>query len=82
MDELLAPAAHLHDQARALQHGDGFGGLEEAAYFTGKLFVLGDELADAPVGFGAGASLFVYVGHFISPAARNAHIVLPAATFS
>jgi len=62
--------------------GDGFGGLEDAAYHTGRLFVLGDELADAPAGFGAGASLFVYVGHFMSPAARNAHIVLPATTFA
>jgi predicted molibdopterin-dependent oxidoreductase YjgC len=46
------------------------------------LFVLGDELADQPAGFGAGASLFVYVGHHLSPAARNAHYVLPAATFA
>ncbi|HYJ79063.1 MAG TPA: molybdopterin-dependent oxidoreductase, partial [Longimicrobiaceae bacterium] len=62
--------------------GEGRGGLEEAAAWTGKLFVLGDELRDAPADFGRGAELFVYVGHFLSPAARNAHFILPAATFA
>ena len=37
---------------------------------------------DAPESFGAAASVFVYVGHFLSPAARNAHFVLPATTFA
>lgn len=61
---------------------DARGGLEEAAAHTGTLLVVGDELADAPAGFGTQASLFVYVGHFQSPAARNAHFVFPAATFA
>jgi NADH-quinone oxidoreductase subunit G len=61
---------------------DGKGGVEDAAGHAGVLLVLGDELADAPADFGAGASLFVYVGHHLSPAARNAHFVLPATTFA
>jgi NADH-quinone oxidoreductase subunit G len=61
---------------------DGKGGLEAAAGHTGVLFVLGDELADAPADFGASASLFVYVGQQLSPAARNAHFVLPSTTFA
>jgi NADH-quinone oxidoreductase subunit G len=61
---------------------DGRGGLEEAAGHRGVLLVLGDALADAPEGFGADASLFVYVGHHLGAAARNAHFVLPATTFA
>lgn len=61
---------------------DGKGGLEAVAAHDGVLLVLGDELADAPVDFGSHASLFVYVGHVLSPAARNAHFVLPVATFA
>jgi len=62
--------------------GDGLGGLDAAAGHAGVLWVLGDELSDAPAGFGSAASVFVYVGHFLSPAARNAHFVLPATTFA
>jgi NADH-quinone oxidoreductase subunit G len=61
---------------------DGTGGLEEAARQGGTLLVLGDELADAPDDFGRGAALYVYVGHFLAPAARNAHFILPATTFA
>jgi predicted molibdopterin-dependent oxidoreductase YjgC len=61
---------------------DGVGGLEQAAAHGGVLWVLGDELADAPETFGTAASVYVYVGHFLSPAARNAHFVLPATTFA
>jgi NADH-quinone oxidoreductase subunit G len=61
---------------------DGLGGLEQAAGHGGVLWVLGDELLDAPEDFGSGASVYVYVGHFLSPAARNAHFVLPATTFA
>ncbi|HET7460654.1 MAG TPA: molybdopterin-dependent oxidoreductase [Longimicrobium sp.] len=61
---------------------DGLGGVEAVAGHTGALWVLGDELSDAPADFGSGASVFVYVGHFLSPAARNAHFVLPATTFA
>jgi NADH-quinone oxidoreductase subunit G len=62
--------------------GDGLGGLDAAAGHRGVLWVLGDELSDAPAGFGSAASVFVYVGHFLSPAARNADFVLPATTFA
>jgi NADH-quinone oxidoreductase subunit G len=61
---------------------DGLGGLESAASAGGLLWVLGDELSDAPADFGASTGVFVYVGHFLSPAARNAHFVLPATTFA
>jgi NADH-quinone oxidoreductase subunit G len=61
---------------------DGKGGLESLAAHTGVLVVAGDELADADPSFGSSASLFVYVGTVQSPAARNAHFVLPAATFA
>lgn len=46
------------------------------------LIVLGDELADMPADFGSDASLFVYLGHRLHPAARNAHFVLPVSTFA
>jgi hypothetical protein len=61
---------------------DGLGGLESFGGDSGSLWVLGDELSDAPADFGASAGVFVYVGHFLSPAARNAHFVLPATTFA
>jgi NADH-quinone oxidoreductase subunit G len=60
----------------------GQGGLEEAASHTGVLLVLGDDLQDAPADFGANASLYIYVGHVAGPAARNAHVILPATTFA
>lgn len=46
------------------------------------LLVLGDDLDDAPADFGANARLFIYVGQVLNDAARNAHFVLPAATFA
>ncbi len=49
---------------------------------TDVLIVLGDELADLPADFGRDASLFVYLGHRLQPAARNAHFVLPVSTFA
>jgi NADH-quinone oxidoreductase subunit G len=58
------------------------GGLEAAAGSEGVLIVLGDELADQPENFGADAELFVYLGEHLSPAARNAHFVLPLTTFA
>ncbi|HSU15259.1 molybdopterin-dependent oxidoreductase [Longimicrobium sp.] len=61
---------------------EGLGGLEQSAAHGGVLWVLGDELTDAPETFGQDASVYVYVGHFLSPAARNAHFVLPATTFA
>jgi NADH-quinone oxidoreductase subunit G len=76
-----AVGAELFGYART-GGADGRGGLEQLAGHTGILFVLGDELADAPADFGASASLFVYVGQQLSPAARNAHFVLPSTTFA
>ncbi|HEX2204766.1 MAG TPA: 2Fe-2S iron-sulfur cluster-binding protein [Longimicrobium sp.] len=88
------PALALREDRAANVHGaelfgfaragtpEGRGGLEAAAAHTGVLFVVGDELADAPESFGANAALFVYVGHYDAPAARNAHFVLPATTFA
>ncbi|HEX8695389.1 MAG TPA: molybdopterin-dependent oxidoreductase [Longimicrobium sp.] len=61
---------------------DGLGGLVEPGSYEGKLFVLGDELADGGEGFGRPSRLFVYIGHFMGAAARNAHFVLPATTFA
>jgi NADH-quinone oxidoreductase subunit G len=61
---------------------DGAGGLDELAAHTGVLLVMGDELGDVAEDFGASASLFVYVGQALGPAARNAHYVLPATTFA
>ena len=46
------------------------------------LIVLGDELEDAPADFGADADLFIYLGATLSPAARNAHFVLPITIFA
>jgi NADH-quinone oxidoreductase subunit G len=60
----------------------GRGGLEALASHSGTLLVLGDDLTDAPAEFGRGAALFVYVGQALTPAARNAHFILPATTFA
>ncbi|MGH7443837.1 MAG: 2Fe-2S iron-sulfur cluster-binding protein, partial [Longimicrobiales bacterium] len=46
------------------------------------LIVLGDELTDLPADFGRDASLFIYLGQRLGPAARNAHFVLPVTTFA
>ena len=46
------------------------------------LIVLGDALNDLPADFGRDAALFVYLGHTLTPAARNAHFVLPITTFA
>jgi NADH-quinone oxidoreductase subunit G len=61
---------------------EGEGGLEEVAGHQGVVLALGDDLSDVQDDFGARASLFVYIGHVLSPAARNAHFVLPATTFA
>jgi NADH-quinone oxidoreductase subunit G len=60
----------------------GKGGLESAAAHDGVLLVVGDDLGDAPDDFGSDASLFIYAGHVASPAARNAHFVLPITNFA
>jgi NADH-quinone oxidoreductase subunit G len=46
------------------------------------VIVLGDELVDAPADFGANADLFICLGATMSPAARNAHFVLPITIFA
>ena len=56
------------------------GGLEEVAAHDGIVVVLGDELADQGADFGGEAALYVYLGHFASPAAGNADFVLPVTT--
>ena len=61
---------------------DSTGGLEEAANHDGILLVLGDELGDQAEDFGADAGLYVYLGTFDSPAARNADFILPLTTFA
>jgi NADH-quinone oxidoreductase subunit G len=48
----------------------------------GALFVLDHALDGAAEGFGDEASLFVYIGTRMSPAARGAQIILPATTFA
>ena len=60
----------------------GTGGLDELASHNGVLFVLGDDLSDAPADFGRAAGVFVYVGHHLNPAARNAHFIFPATLFA
>lgn len=58
---------------------DGRGGLSAS---DGIVIALADELADAPDDFGADAELFIVLGHVMSPAARNAHFVLPVTTYA
>jgi NADH-quinone oxidoreductase subunit G len=60
---------------------DGMGGLEGLAQDGGILLVLGDELADQPVGFATGADVAVYLGSH-PPAVEGAHFVLPVTTFA
>lgn len=61
---------------------DGTGGLEEVANHDGVLFVLGDELPDVGEGFGAQASLYVFLGSYPASGARSADAVLPITTFA
>jgi NADH-quinone oxidoreductase subunit G len=61
---------------------EGKGGLEEAAGHGGVLVVVGDTLEDLGEDFGSQAELFIYMGTHLSPAAANAHIVLPITTFA
>jgi len=81
----LARRRELSANGRALEImgfervGDdaGKGGLNSAKV----LIVVGDELGDLPENFGADAELFIYIGHTLTAAARNAHFVLPATTY-
>ena len=58
------------------------GGLESFASHTGALVVVGDELIDQPDSFGDQAALYLYLGPHTTPAASNAHFVLPTTTFA
>jgi len=58
------------------------GGLESLASHQGVLVVAGDPLADGAPDFGSRAELFVYLGSYDSPAAKNADFVLPITTFA
>lgn len=60
----------------------GEGGLAGAGAADAVLVVLGDALADQPPSFGGDATLFVYLGTVLSPAARNADFALPITTFA
>ncbi len=60
---------------------DGRGGLEGLAGHTGVLITLGDELADAPEGFGADAAFHLHLGYHPSAGASSANLVLPLTTF-
>ena len=61
---------------------EGTGGLDEIASHTGILLVVGDDLTDQPDGFGAEASLYVYLGTHPAAGASHAHFVLPISTFA
>ncbi len=81
----LAPNVHGAELLGFERVGDdaGEGGLDALAGEKGVVVVLGDELADAPEGLGASASLFLYLGAYPTPAAaRGAHFVLPLTTFA
>lgn len=63
-------------------NADGGGGIEDVAETDWPLLVLGDELSDADPRFGERSPLFVYFGHVLSDAARNADFILPTTTFA
>lgn len=60
----------------------GSGGLDDVAAATGVVVVLGDDLDDAGADFGHSSELFIYLGHVLGDAARNADFVLPITTFA
>ena len=75
--------ARRKDLAANVRGAQSFGFKRTGAHNAGKvLIVVGDELDDAPANFGANAELFIYLGATLSPAARNAHFVLPITLFS
>ena len=58
----------------------GEGGLPAVGGAT--VIVLGDALEDLPAAFGHDAALMVVLGQRLTPAAANAHVVLPVCTFA
>ena len=86
-EEVVCPGfpklARRQDLAANVRGAQSFGFKRTGAFKAGKvLIVVGDELEDAPADFGANADLFIYLGATMSPAARNAHFVLPITLFS
>ncbi|HSL71673.1 MAG TPA: molybdopterin-dependent oxidoreductase [Longimicrobiales bacterium] len=64
---------------RRVGNDQGAGGVEGSARV---LLVVGDELTDVPENSVSQASLFIYIGHTLTAAARAADFVLPASTFA
>ena len=88
-EEIVCPGfpklARRKDLAANVRGATGFGFRRDSALSIKKskvLIVVGDELEDAPANFGADADLFIYLGATMSPAARNAHFVLPITIFA
>ena len=88
-EEVVCPGfprlARRKDLAANVRGAEALGFKRSAALNAGAgrvLIVVGDELVDAPDNFGADADLFIYLGATLSPAARNAHFVLPVTTFA
>jgi NADH-quinone oxidoreductase subunit G len=80
----LAPNVNGADLLGFSRVGDdqGAGGLEDVGSHTGVILVLGDELSDQGPDFGDQADLYVYLGHYPSPASSSADFVLPVTTFA
>jgi NADH-quinone oxidoreductase subunit G len=59
---------------------NGNGGLPATA---GRVvIVMGETLYNAPADYGSDAALFIVLGFVATPAARNAHFILPISTFA
>jgi NADH-quinone oxidoreductase subunit G len=88
-EEVVCPGfpklARRKDLAANVRGAQAFGFKRDTGLNVRKsnvLIVVGDDLEDAPATFGADADLFIYLGATMSPAARNAHFVLPITTFA
>ncbi len=88
-EEVVCPGfprlARRADLAANVRGAQAFGFKRDTALNirqSNVLIVVGDELEDAPSSFGADADLFIYLGATLSPAARNAHFVLPITIFA
>ncbi len=67
---------------RRVGDDQGCGGLDDVQLSGKVLVIVGDEMADCSEELGAGAELFVYLGAFPGPAARNADFILPITYFA
>jgi NADH-quinone oxidoreductase subunit G len=88
-EEVVCPGfpklARRKDLAANVRGAQAFGFKRDTALNVRKtnvLIVVGDDLENAPANFGADADLFIYLGATLSPAARNAHFILPITTFA